>query len=46
MKRGLCVVRDCDHRDEPGWVHVAPRREVPVTAHLRRYELPEGDEAA
>lgn len=36
MNLNLCVVPRCeDHRDEDGWHHVVPRRDHPVTAHLR-----------
>lgn len=39
MNLNLCVVLRCDeHRGEEGWLHVASRREHPVTAHLRPQE--------
>jgi hypothetical protein len=31
----LCVVKECPHRHEDGWTHVAPRRDTPTRAHLR-----------
>lgn len=34
MKPQLCVVGRCDHADQDDWLHVAPRREQPITAHL------------
>lgn len=34
--RKLCTVRQCqDHRDDPTWLHVPPRREAPLTVWLR-----------
>jgi len=32
----LCVIEGCrEHIDDDTWVHYAPKRDVPVTAHLR-----------
>lgn len=35
MKRALCVVKGCKHAHDDTWTHKPPRREQPVSAHLR-----------